>query len=324
VFAKRRGFYRDGKEIIRTPLLLPSFSSKGFPEVQSILETTSEVIDSEILISAYDLHHNNLQGPFGFAEAIFLDSGGYEAGLDVELSDLGKLEHAPLDWTPESYQSIVSNWESQQPTIIISFDHPDIRTSTLDQIMKADETLPSGANIFREILFKPEKKDSDVVNVQAIVDHANRLHVFDSIGVTEKEIGTSQQQRMANIARIRQALNGSGLGDKPIHIFGSLDTISTPLYFVAGADIFDGLTWLRFSYHEGMTIYRHNYAAVKFGTQFKSNLVDARCSFENYYYIKELQLEMRTFLNEQSFDSFSYHADLIEKAFRGVTEEIGG
>lgn len=36
MLARRRGFYRDKKEIIRTPLLLPSFSSKGFPKVQSV------------------------------------------------------------------------------------------------------------------------------------------------------------------------------------------------------------------------------------------------------------------------------------------------
>ena len=34
-----------------------------------------EVIDGEILVSAYDLHHKTLTGPFDFAEAIFIDSG---------------------------------------------------------------------------------------------------------------------------------------------------------------------------------------------------------------------------------------------------------
>lgn len=83
---------------------------------------------------------------------------------------------------------------------------------------------------------------------------------FHALGVTEKELGGNFKERMINIARIRKALNGVGLENMPIHIFGSLDTVSTPLYFVAGADIFDGLTWLRFAYYKGMTIYRQNYA----------------------------------------------------------------
>lgn len=53
-----------------------------------------------------------------------------------------------------------------------------------------------------------------------------------------------------------------------------------------------------------------NFAAKRFGTQIKSNLVEARCSFENYYYMKKMQLEMRTFLGSQSFDSFSHHKEL--------------
>ena len=260
MLAKRRGFYRDGKEVIRTPLLLPSFSSKGFPEIQNIIDATQEVIDGEILLSAYDIHHRNLVGQFDFAEAIFLDSGGYEASTDVELSEIRKLDHVPNSWSLEDYLALVNAWDSARPTVIVSYDHPKERVDTAEQIKRAYETIPKRQNIFREILFKPEAGESVEVNIAAIVDSVHALAGFDAIGITEKEIGVTQQVRMANIARIRKALNVAGLGDKPIHVFGSLDTISTPLYFVAGADIFDGLTWLRFAYHEGMTIYRENYA----------------------------------------------------------------
>lgn len=52
---------------------------------------------------------------------------------------------------------------------------------------------------------------------------------FHALGVTEKELGGNFKERMINIARIRKALNGVGLENMPIHIFGSLDTVSTPL-----------------------------------------------------------------------------------------------
>ena len=70
-----------------------------------------------------------------------------------------------------------------------------------------------------------------------------------------------------------------------------------------------------------MTIYRQNFAALRFGTQIKSSLVDARCCFENYYYMKQMQLEMRNFLGSQSFDSFAHHSQMIEKAYRAAIEE---
>lgn len=321
MLAKRRGFYKNGKEIVRTPLLLPSFSSKGFPEIQKILETTQEVIDSAMLVSAYDLYHKELTGPFDFAEAIFLDSGGYEAGKDVELSDIRGHDHDPKSWSQENYLNIVSNWSSSRPTVIISYDHPKHRLKTAEQIQRAEETLPKGENLFREILFKPEDEEGEDINVDAITEQIYRLSSFDAIGVTEKEIGNTQLLRMTNIAKLRKALNSAGLGDKPIHVFGSLDTISTPLYFVAGADIFDGLTWLRFAYHEGMTVYKQNFGVLKFGAQIKSRLVDARCCFENYYYMKQMQLEMRNFLGSGSFDSFTYHKELIQMAYRAAVEE---
>ncbi|SFM76259.1 hypothetical protein SAMN05421880_1327 [Nitrosomonas nitrosa] len=322
MLAKRRGFYKDGKEVIRTPLLLPSFSSKGFPNINNILKATEEVIDGEILVSAYDLHHKKIEGPFDYPEAIFLDSGGYEASLDEEFASIPKTDYTPEKWCMDDYSRVVSSWVSSRPSVIISYDHPNERIDTVKQIKRASETLPHGENIFREILLKPEEEKSEEVNIEDIVKNIHRFAEFDAIGVTEKEVGSTQQDRMTNIARIRQSLNTAGLGDKPIHVFGSLDTVSTPLYFVAGADIFDGLTWLRFAYHNGMTLYKHNFVTLRFGTQVKSHLVDARCSYENYYYIKKLQLEMRNFLINNDYNCFSHHGDIIESALRSVIEEL--
>jgi len=304
-------------------LLLPSFSSKGFPEIQNILATTSEAIDGEILISAYDVAYGHIKPPFDFAQSVFLDSGGYEASEDFELSEIKHQPYCPAEWTLDQFQQVIRDWDSPQPTVFVSYDHPNDRVSTLEQIQRAEETLPRGYNHFTEILFKPEAQGIYEINVDAILSNIHRVAQFDVIGVTEKEIGASLKTRMISVARIRKALDNAGLVDKPIHIFGSLDTISTPLYFVAGADIFDGLTWLRFAYHRGMTIYRQNFAALELGSQINSDLVDARCFFANYQYMKEMQLEMRRYLTTQSFNSFQYHATLFERSYHDVIGEVG-
>jgi hypothetical protein len=278
MLAERRAFIADGKEVISTPLLLPSFSSKGFPNVQHILATTQRVIDGEILVSAYDLSYQHLEGPFDFAEAVFLDSGGYEASKAMELSEISGADYSPSEWCFERFERAISSWTSSRPTVMVSYDHPKERVSLKEQVDRADRTIPKTANTFREILLKPEKDSEHLVNTAAIAEMAHELSRFDAIGVTEKEIGDTVLSRMNNIATLRRALNSSRQAHKPIHVFGSLDTVSTPLYFVAGADVFDGLTWLRFAYHDGLTIYRQNFAALRFGLDLGRGLLRTRHS----------------------------------------------
>jgi hypothetical protein len=77
MLAKRRSLKHNGREIDRTPLLIPSFSSKGFPDIDKIIKYSSELIEGVALISAYDLHYGKIKPPFDFPSLIFLDSGGY-------------------------------------------------------------------------------------------------------------------------------------------------------------------------------------------------------------------------------------------------------
>src|SRR5262245_17337590 len=121
MLAKRRILRVGSAPSVSTPLLLPSFSSKGFPKVRATLKAMEEYISEEVLISAYDLHYSLINPPFDFASTIFLDSGGYEASKDSELSETFEGEHIPRDWTPDMYARIVANWSSISPTVFVSF-----------------------------------------------------------------------------------------------------------------------------------------------------------------------------------------------------------
>ena len=144
------------------------------------------------------------------------------------------------------------------------------------------------------------------------------------IGITEKEVGNSVLARMVSIAKLRKRLNEVGLQGTPIHVFGSLDTISTPLYFLSGADIFDGLTWLRYAYRKGLTIYRHNYSTLDLSLSTKVHLADGKCWFENYYYLQSLRDEMCRFLLHGDFECFSFHSELFRTAYESLQERLGG
>jgi hypothetical protein len=100
----------------------------------------------------------------------------------------------------------------------------------------------------------------------------------------------------------------------PIHIFGSLDPITSVLYFIAGAEIFDGLTWVRYSYYQGRAIYYHNYAAILNALHERDDMVKARSLVDNIYYLRNLQTQMERFIYNESFAVFGENAALFESA----------
>lgn len=269
--AQKRSLKFKGHDVQRTPLLVPSFSSKGFADVGKIVEYAAGVIDGATLVSAFDIHYKRIEPPFNFADLLFLDSGGYEASKELDLSDYGDREHKPQEWSREMHEKQLAKWQpGPTPSVIISYDHPDERVSIIDQIKRAKKMAPGRTDLMREILIKPEGNQTQIP-MPDLLKHVNKLGDFDVIGVTEKEIGNSILTRMKNIAALRRRLTKAGI-DVPIHIFGSLDTVTTPLYFLAGADIFDGLTWLRFAFHKGQTLYKQNFAALELPLGTISNL----------------------------------------------------
>ncbi len=322
MLARRRAIKLNGVEIERTPLLVPSFSSKGFPDVAKIIEYCSELIEGVTLVSAYDLHYKKIQPPFEFPSLLFLDSGGYEASKDAELSDLGDKEHQPKAWSKEMHEEVIAAWHPTVPSVLISYDHPKARLAIVEQIERALAMAPGRTEFLRELLLKPETEAQTLLPITEVIKHVHRFAEFDIIGVTEKEIGNSLVDRMKNIAQLRRALSAAGL-ETPIHVFGSLDTISTPMYFLAGADIFDGLTWLRFAFHEGLTVYKHNFGALKLGVTTKAHMVDARCWNQNYYYMTDLELEMRRFLTAHDFGVFTHHRELFRTSLQSAMEALG-
>ena len=323
MLAKRRTLRIGNAPEVKTPILLPSFSSKGFPNVAKILKTMEEYISDEMLVSAYDVYYNELNPPFDFPSAVFLDSGGYEASKDIELSETFEGEHVTKVWTPELYLDVISKWTSISPTVFISFDHPDYRLSMLDQVARAKELPLLQSNHARALLIKPESKDSKRVHMKNVTPSIKAMTGFAVVGVTEKEIGNSVLDRMLNVARLRNELDRHH-AETPIHVFGSLDTISTYLYFLAGADIFDGLTWLRYAFIDGDTIYRHAYGAMKLPINTNSDIVEGRCWSNNYQYMQQMRLNMIKYLADGRFEHFGKRHGTIQNAFLSMNAELAG
>lgn len=311
----------NGKRIAETPAIIPSFSSKGFPEVDKIIETFSSLITDSALVSAYDISHKHITGAPSYPDYLILDSGGYECSKDVELSDIRSNNYVETEWSTDQLKEVLDTWAARQPTIAVSYDHPKHRFPLKTQIDRAKE-LFGDRKMGRELLIKPESTTAERVNIDAVRENIYELRNFDVIGFTEKELGYSIFDRMVQIKKVRIALTNAGLST-PIHIFGSLDTISTPLYFFAGADIFDGLTWLRYSYSYGHAVYQKNAAALKHGIRINDKDIDPLIWFENYQEMMNLEYAMRRHIKEKSFASFKTHAGFFEQAFNELQAAKG-
>lgn len=317
MFARRSKIQMGSQVVAETPLLLPSFSSKGFPQVAKIMKLMGEFITGPILVSAYDIYHKEITHKITFSELIFLDSGGYEARYDHDLSEAyGKL-HKPKPWNRRFHESALRNWSSKWPTIAVTYDSPAQFQKIGDQVRAAKESKASHPKFLWEVLLKPETKKDKFIALEKAIKHVQQLRDFAVVGITEKEIDDSLFGAMTKIARLRAAMDAADV-PAPIHIFGSLDPLTSVLYFISGAEIFDGLTWLRFGYHEGRTMYSQNYAAIhdSEGIRRKNSDQSYEMWKNNYYYLERLRTQMLNYIRTGDFAHFGPIVDIVEDAYK--------
>lgn len=317
MFAHRSKIHMGSQVVAETPLMLPSFSSKGFPQIAKIMKLMGEFITGPVLVSAYDIYHKEITHKITFSELIFLDSGGYEARYDHDLSEAyGKL-HKPKPWNRRFHESALRNWSSKWPTIAVTYDSPAQFQNFSQQITAGKESKGNHPKILWELLLKPETKKDKFIGMEKVIKHVQQLRDFVVIGMTEKEIDDSLFGAMTKIARLRIAMDAADVR-APIHIFGSLDPLTSVLYFISGAEIFDGLTWLRFGYHEGRTMYAQNYAAIHDSEGIRRKNTDQ--SYEmwknNYYYLERLRTQMLNYIRTGDFAHFGPIAGIAEDAYK--------
>lgn len=324
MLARERAVMHNGRRLFSTPLLIPSFSSKGFPEMKKIIALMKEFITDVVLLSAYDQHYGHFDPrQVTFPSVIFLDSGGYEARVEHDLSEAYGQDYKPLKWTTQYHQCVLREWKSNIPTIIVNFDSPRRHYVIAEQLAIASRLRDSFPLFPHEFLIKPEKKGT-WIEPEMIAPVATSLRDFSVIGLTEYELDDTLIGRMQKIARIRSILDAAAV-TAPIHMFGSLDTLSTPLYFISGAEVFDGLTWLRFGFLNGQTVYKHNYGARSGSNGIIKNSRDLAHTMwkDNYYYLQVLRDEMRTFARSGDFSSFTHINSQLEQAFHQLEARLG-
>jgi len=310
-------------EVGTTPMLIPAFSStvdinSSFnTNICKLIKTMDEFIKGPILISAYDLCYVKGFPKLTFPTIIFIDSGGYECSFLQSVSKFGIFVEKPkIHLDRKKHRKVIKNfiqkYKKTKPLVIISYDHPSRRESLDKQINHAEILFNEFEGVLKEIIFKPDVKDDAIINFDEIIKNIHLLKPYDIIGFTEKELGESFWKRMLNIARLRTHMDKNNI-KKPIHIFGSLDAITTPLYYFSGADIFDGLTWIRYIFDNGNSFYFDGYGAKFKGIQSDVDTLSMTVRALNNRYLESLQMKLENFQSSGKFSEFGKNKDFFNK-----------
>lgn len=266
----------------RTPLLVPSVSSAGFrhvplagedndvrlvPEPWLWLLTAGTAITDALLVSAYDLYYDNLPDTdtlrsdyartmYAERRLVFIDSGLYEKVHGPPPHDAYR-----ENWSEELLIGILDSIDDAcGNVVVVNYDlYAEDSCDYGAQIAAARRFFKDRNRFASDFLLKPQRQGSTFTKqaIAELVPHVTDMTDFDLIGVTEKDLGQTLLERLVNLAQLRRVLNEGG-ADKPIHVFGALDPLFTPLYFAAGGEVFDGLAWMRYGFHRDVPVYRES------------------------------------------------------------------
>ena len=331
---------------LSTPLLVPSLSSRAgglIPYQQSpdhapnptrcsIIHSDSLIdgIEESLLISAFDIHHGFLVDSDAFTRRfrnsryaqprlLFIDSGWYEKGTLPIDRQFGESQDEPLEWNEADYRRTIDGLDDDVRPIVVSWDHFG---SYPEQIAAGQNFFGSRTSVASTMLLKPP----DNLQVHDFrkfsgEDVAN-LRAFDIIGVTEREIGESILDRLVTIAQLRRHLDNAGV-ESPIHIFGGLDPLYTPLYFAAGGELFDGLGWLRYAYREGVAMHRDTAALLDRQINRSRLRTWIRVCLQNLDELGRLSEDLRIFAHKTQDWADLPRGDSLEPIFRALQERLG-
>ena len=188
------------------------------------------------------------------------------------------------------------------------------------QIKAAKVFFSKHPKLISNFILKPE---SEVYDINRLIPLIEELRSFDIIGITEKELGKNLLVRLKKVAQLKSALLSKNIL-APIHIWGGLDPMVSPLFYYAGADIFDGISWLRYYYHNGIAVNRESFSVLNKSIETSQDHSIIMSINNNLISLSGLStnLSASTDHNPPRFDVFEHNGDYFEKAYSTMVTRI--
>lgn len=356
MLARKRTISLSNGSRLQTPLAIPSLSTRNVgrlenddpstaqePSIESyasfFLREFGRQFDEALLVSAYDLHHENLHDSdrllkgesatvYATPEFLMIDSGLYEIRERVGYDDGYE---RPGSWTVDHYEEMLAQLPKPLKTAIVNYDLDADSNLILDpaemlyaaQIARGREFFARHQQHAKVMLLKPQSKHA-FLDVAALTPVAEQLREFDIVAVTEKELGQSLHDRLFELGRLRMRLGELSI-DAPIHIFGGLDPLLTPLYVACGAELVDGVGWLRYSYGSDDTARYLESRAVLANDIEAKVLPRLFTTFsENLTYLRRLNGRLRMFASNGQWMAYSPERGMVlEEVCAKVFSDLG-
>ena len=198
------------------------------------------------LVSAYDLVERNNKD----YKKLKSELKKYKAAGGFVLIDSGNYERSRLNdesWQPadleEALKDITYDWAFCFDALKPHNNH-DKAVNQVVSAVKRDQKF-SSAPVFPIVHAQQTKKGEYILDnlPNLIVDIATQLQPT-IIAIPERELGDGIVKRVKTVQEIRSAL-GKLPFYQPIHLLGTGNPLTIPLFVAAGADTFDGLEWCR-------------------------------------------------------------------------------
>ena len=302
---------------VSTPLIAPSFSSRGFPQLPNIWEEFKRKLYGVCLVSAFDIAEGNIPvDASAVVNIVIIDSGLYETS---ETYGSGELQGAvPTNkWTRARYRESVRDICQEENVVLVNFDEAG---ELEEQIKNSAEDFSHACHAASDFLVKP-LDSTGLVNVPKLAEHREALNQFDIIGITAREMGNSFVRRCSAVVMLRNLLNDAGLST-PIHVFGAISPYEVLTYFLCGADVFDGLNWLRLAFRDGASLPVYE-SAMEDG---KWNRTDVDLLAEewtsNLRFLYRLQARLQLYVENGALESLAEEFPLARQA--AYIAEIAG
>ena len=267
------------------PLFVYSYSSRGFPNLVEHLEDSLFHVPS-YLLSLYDYQYiipPKLILPEDSRIRIW-DSGGYETMVcpTCQYSESSK------KWNENIYIEAPNRIPWNGFDILVSYDIPYESKCIQQQIERALHlyTKVKGTYTKNLLIHVPYNTDPHAL-AETLNPYTNE---FQILGLTEKEIAPTWAHGIYFINRLRSALSTLNTNQYiPIHIFGCFDFKTVTRFALGGADIFDGLTWLRHLFLNGETLYRRETEYEVPVEQLLTSNIDLSMMLHNVQSMEELR-----------------------------------